>query len=242
MRITLKFSLLIFFTYFQLQLYGQCTLDDIKLGQIKQKTIRKYVVRQIEKGKHLFCDIQPSWNKGDDLSPYNKTETTSLLNDNLQDVWQSYLSINPSKLWNNRSTSKGLMLQKKPARIFYNEDSLSHTDTGQIYFLNLKLLAGIYNLAVAFEIISIDPSERVMEFSYIKGNHSVGVQQIKFIATDDNSTKIIHTSYFKSNSHFRDKWIYPFFHKKIAMNFHKNVKKLLIAQKSHNNMLCVGNK
>lgn len=242
MRITLKFGLLIIFTCFQIQLYGQCTLDDIKLEQIEQKTIRKYAERQIKEGKHQFYDIQPSWNRGDDLSRYNKNEMTFSLNASLKHVWQSYLSIDPSKLWNNRSMSKGLMLQKSPVKIFYNKDSSAYIDTGQVYFLNLKLLSGIYNIAVAFEIITIDNLEKVIEFSYVKGNHSLGVQQIKFVAVDDNSTKIIHTSYFKSNSHFRDKWLYPFFHKKITKDFHENIRRLLISEKPYLDMLVVNNK
>ena len=230
MRITLKFGLLIIFTYFQIQLHGQSTLDDIKLEQIEQKTIRKYVEHQIEEGRHQLYDIQPSWNRGDDLSLYNKNEITFLLDASLQDVWQSYLSIDPSKLWDNRSMSKGLMLQKSPAKIFYYEDSSAYINTGQVYFLNLRLLSGIYNVAVAFEIITIDNLEMVIEFSYVEGNQSLGVQQIKFIPTDDNSTKIIHTSYFKSNSNFRDKWLYPIFHKKVTKDFHENIKKILISQ------------
>lgn len=242
MRITLKFGVLISLTFFQIQVYGQCTFDDIKLEQIEQKTIRKYVQRQIEEGKHQFYDIQPSWNRGDDLSLYNKTEATFFLNASLQDVWQGYLSIDPSKLWNNRSMSKGLMLQKFPAKIFYTKDSSANIDTGQVYFLNLKLLSGMHNIAVAFEIVTIDPLERVIEFSYVKGNHSLGVQQIKFFADDDNSTKIIHTSYFKSNSHFRDKWLYPHFHKKITKNFHKNIRRLLIPKKPYIDMIGVDTK
>lgn len=242
MRITLKLGLLLIFTYFQIQLHGQCSLDDIKLEQIEHKTIRKYVERQIEEGKHQFYDIQPSYIRGDDLSLYNKNEKTFFLNARLQDVWQSYLSIDPSKLWNNRTTSKGLMLQKFPAKIFYNKDSLATTDTGQVYFLNLKILSGIYNLAVGFEIITIDNLEMLIEFSYVEGNRSLGVQQIKFIAVDDNSTKIIHSTYFKSDSHFRDKWLYPFFHEKITKDFHKNVSRLLILGKSNVALVGIDNK
>tara|TARA_R110000787_G_scaffold22588_2_gene65434 strand:+ start:7592 stop:8320 length:729 start_codon:yes stop_codon:yes gene_type:complete len=233
MRITLKLSLLIIFTYFQLQVYGQCSLDDIELEQIEQKTIRKYLEHQIEEGKNQFYDIQPSWNRGDDLSLYNKNEMTFFLNASIQDVWQSYLTINPSKLWNNRYLSKGLMLQKLPERIFYNKNKFVYTDIGQVYFLNLKLLSGIYNIPIVFEITTIDASEMVIEFSYVKGNYSLGFQQIKFITVDDNTTKIIHTSYFKSDSRFRDKWLYPFFHKRITKNFHKNVKRLLISEKPY---------
>jgi hypothetical protein len=134
------------------------------------------------------------------------------------------------------------MLQKSPEKIFYNKDSLPCTDTGQVYYLNLRLLSGVRNIAVAFEIITIDTLEMVMEFSYVEGNQSLGVQQIKFIAVDDNSTKIFHTSYFKSDSNFRDKWLYPFFHKKITKGFHKNIRRLLIFGKPYTTMVGVDNK
>ncbi len=239
MKITLKFGLLLFLIYFQNQLHGQCSFNDIKLEQIEQKTIREYVESQKEAGKQQFYDIKPSYNRGDDLSLYNKNEKTFFLNASLKEAWQGYLSINPSKLWNNRTTSKGLMLQKFPAKIFYDIDSLATTDTGQVYFLNLKILSGIYNLAVGFQIITIDPSEMLIEFSYIEGNRSLGVQQIKFIAADDNSTKIVHTTYFKSDSRFRDKWLYPFFHEKITKDFHENVSRLLILEKPTTAMVSI---
>ena len=242
MRIILKFCLLIIFTCFQVHLSGQCTLDDIELEQIEQKTVRKYVEQQIEEGKHQFYDIQPSWHRGDDLSIFNKFESTFFFNADLQDVWKSYLSLDPSKMWNNRSMSKGLMLQKFPLKIFYNKDSLANTNTGQVYFLNLKLLSGIYNIAVAFEIVSINALEMIIEFSYVEGNHSLGFQQLKFLAVDDNSTKIIHTSYFKSNSKFRDKWLYPRFHKKITNDFHENIRNLLFATEPYMAVAGVANK
>lgn len=221
----LKFWVLIIFTIIQIQLYGQCTLEDIHFEKIEQKTIRNYLGDKIEEGKYQFYDFHPSWNIGDDLSSYNKHEMTFILNAKIQEVWQSYISTDPLKLWNSRSISLGLMLQKSPPKIFYNKDTLLYTDTGQIYFLNLKLLLGLYNMAVGFEIITIDSLKMVIEFSYLEGNQCVGVQQIKFTPVDDHSTKIIHTTYFKSDSHFRDKWLYPFFHKKVTMEFHKNRRK-----------------
>ena len=68
MKIILNFWALIIFTLFQIQLFGQCTLEDIHFEKIEHKTVRKYVEHQIEEGKHQIDDIHPSWNKGDDLS------------------------------------------------------------------------------------------------------------------------------------------------------------------------------
>jgi hypothetical protein len=202
-------------------------LDDINLERIHQRTIRKYIECQIEDGKHQFCEIQPSWNSGKDLSSYRKKEMTFFLNGNLQAVWQGYVSANPSISWNGRKISFGLLLLRFPGGIFYNHDPIGGVDPGQIYFLNLKLLLGIFGIPVAFEIITVDEDNKIIEFSYLEGNKSTGVQQVKFINFGDDRTEIIHTSYYKSDSHFRDKWMYPHFHKIIINDFHRNMRRLL---------------
>jgi hypothetical protein len=149
------------------------------------------------------------------------------LKGNFKDIWKGYISENPSNSWNGRKVSFGVLLQKFPNNIFYNHDPILGVYTGQVYFLNLKLLKGICNIPVAFEIITVDTTELVIEFSYIEGNKSNGFQQIKFVDNGNGSTEIMHTSYFKSDSDFRDKWIYPYFHKKIVNDFHRNMRKLL---------------
>jgi hypothetical protein len=201
-------------------------LDDIKMERIHQRTIRKYIECQIEEGKHQFYDIQPSWNSGKDLSSFRK-KMTFLLKGNLRDIWQGYVSANPSKSWNGRKISFGLLLLKFPRSIFYNHDPITGVDLGQIYFLKLKLMLGICSIPVAFEIITLDAVKKIIEFSYMEGNKSSGVQQVKFIDLEGDRTEIIHTSYYKSDSHFRDKWMYPHFHKIIINDFHRNMKRFL---------------
>jgi hypothetical protein len=205
-------------------------LDDINLERIHQRKIRKYIECQIEEGKHQFDEIQPSWNSGKDLSSFRKKEMTFFLKGNLQDTWHGYISANPSKSWNGRKITFGLLLLKSPCTIFYDHDPIDGVDLGQVYFLKLKLLLGIYNIPVAFEIIRVDEEEKIIEFSYLEGNKSIGVQQVKFIDIGDDRTEILHTSYYKSDSHFRDKWMYPHFHKIIINAFHRNMRKLLKEQ------------
>jgi hypothetical protein len=231
MRKTIKYPLLIAFMFLLMQSYGQLMLDDISLERIQQSKIRKYIECQIDEGKHQFCDMHPSWNSGKDLSSYRKNEMTFFLKGNFQDIWQGYISANPSKSWNGRKISFGLLLQKFPGLIFYDHDPIMGADTGQVYFLNLKLMLGICNIAVAFEIIALDTKKMILEFSYIEGNKSTGVQEVEFMDLGGERTEIIHTSYFKSDSHFRDKWLYPFFHKIIVNDFHRNMRKLLNLKK-----------
>lgn len=222
-----KCLLLSAFAFLQLQSFGQPMLDDINLERIEQKKIRKYIESQIEEGKHQFYEIHPSWNSGKDLSSYSKNEKKYFLKGNLQDIWKGYISADPSKSWNGRKISFGLLLQKFPGHIFYNHDPIMGVDLGQVYYLNLNLLLGIFNIPVAFEMITVDAEKKIIEFSYIEGNKSNGVQQVKFMDMGDDQTEIIHISYFKSDSRFRDKWIYPFFHNLIINDFHRNMRELL---------------
>jgi hypothetical protein len=227
MKLTIKGILLALLAFMQMQCYGQLLLDDIKLNRVHQKKVRKYIECRLHENKHQFNEIRPSWMRGRDLSLYSRNEMSFFLNGKLQDIWDGYLSANPSDSWNGKSISFGVLLQKFPCNIFYNHDQINGVDTGQIYFLNLKLMFGLCNLPVAFEIITVDTLEKVIEFSYIEGNKSSGVQHIQFLDLGNNRTKILHISYFKSNSPFRDKWLYPIFHEKLINEFHRNMRLLL---------------
>ena len=226
MKIWIKWVVLFGIVSFSLPCFGQLMLQDIKMEQIRQKKVRKYI-SQIEVDKHLFSEIQPSCYSGQDMSSFSKNEMTFFLDGNLEDTWNGYMSASPSESWNGRKVSFGVLLQKFPNDIFYNRDSMTGVATGQVYFLNLKVMKGIYNLPVAFEIITVDTTQKLIEFSYIQGNKSSGVQQIQFLDAGSEHTKILHVSYFKSDSDFRDKWIYPPFHKKIVNDFHRNMRRLL---------------
>jgi len=226
MKIWIKWVVLIVIISFSLPCFGQLMLQDIKMEQIRQKKVRKYI-GQIEVEKHQFSEIQPSCHSGQDMSSFSKNEMTFFLDGNLDDIWQGYMSASPSESWNGRKVTFGVLLQKFPNNIFYNRDPMTGLATGQVYFLNLKVMKGIYNLPVAFEIITVDTTQKLIEFSYIEGNKSSGVQQIQFLDAGSEHTKIMHISYFKSDSDFRDKWIYPPFHKKIVNDFHRNMRRLL---------------
>lgn len=206
-------------------------LDDIKMEQIHHRKIRKYIEYQTEEGKRQLDEIHPSWKSGEDLSFYRKKEMTFYLKGNMQDIWHGYVSADPSRSWNCKRISLGLLLQKSPENIFYDQDAINGIDTGQVYFLNLHLMLGLLNIPVAFEIIKVDTEKRMIAFSYLEENKSKGVQQIKFTDVDGERVKITHISYYKSDSQFRDKWIYPYFHKKIIRNFHRNMRKLLTSEK-----------
>jgi len=224
---TVKYLILLSFIAISSLSYAQQRLDGIEFERIPQRTVRKYIARQIEEGKFHFDDIHPSCTKGQDLSSFREKVMTFFLDGNLQDIWQGYTSANPTLSWNGRTISFGVLLWKYPGQVFYDHDQILGVDTGQVYYLNLNLLMGVFNLPVAFEMITVNPIDKIIEFSYLDGNKSVGVQQVRFIDFGDDQTEIIHTSYYKSGSYIRDKFMYPYFHKRIVKDFHHNMQKLL---------------
>jgi hypothetical protein len=94
--------------------------------------------------------------------------------------------------------------------------------------MNLRLLKGILNVPVAFEIINIDPGKLVVELSYIEGNKTRGKQTLHFFDNGDGRTRIVHMSYFKSDSFVRDAFFYPLFHKKFIREFHNVMKQNIV--------------
>jgi hypothetical protein len=175
-----------------------------------------------------FEAIHASWKKGSDESSFLFNEKTFFLKDKLSHVWDCYRKADPTKSWNGHFVRFGLLISKKSNSVVYSGDAVfPEIDTGQVFFLDLRLMRGIFNLPMAFEIINIDPVQRIIEFSYIDGNKAKGKQTIQFYDNDDGRIRITHKSYFRSDSPFRDNLLYPYFHRKFIRDFHRNMKLLV---------------
>jgi len=204
------------------------SLKRISIENIPQRKVRKYIVsREIDQLQD-FTFIHPSWKKEINDSDYNVNEKIFFLKYKLSKVWESYRHANPLKMWNGHSFRLGLMISKFSNSVIYaNSHSFPEVDTGQIYFLNLRFIKGLFNVPVAFEIINISNISQLVEISYIDNNKSKGEQLIQFFDNGDGSTRIVHRSYFKSESWFREKLLYPYFHKKFVKEFHRNMRQLI---------------
>jgi hypothetical protein len=200
----------------------------IHLDEIPQRRIRNYIIsRNIDKMDN-FSMIHPSWKKEIDESDFKVIEKTFFLKYRLSSVWQFYQHANTFKMWNSKSIRFGLLITKCSNSVVYSKNPFyPEVDTGQVYFLNIKLMKGLFNIPVAFEIITIDQNQRIVEFSYIDNNKSRGKQSMQFFDDGEGRTKIVHRSFFKSESAFRDDFLYPYFHKKFIREFHKNMKQLI---------------
>jgi hypothetical protein len=226
--VNIKILSFLIFCYSPLQPCFSQGLTRINLSDVPQRKVRNYLVsRSIDK-MDSYYSIHPSWNSESGNEGYKVIEKTFFLNYKLSSVWDFYRHGNTFKIWNEKSIRFGLLISRCPKSVIYARNSFCpEVDTGQIYFLNLRFLKGLFNIPVAFQIINIDQLQRVVEFSYIENNKSRGKQSIQFFDDGMNRTRIVHKSYFKSNSSFRDHWLYPYFHKKFIREFHRNMNKLI---------------
>lgn len=197
--------------------------SSINIDQVPQKRIRRYLISNAFDKMRDFSLIHPSWKKGVKESDFRVIEKTFRLKDNPANVWNGYRHANSVRMWSGRSVKFGLLISKFSNTVTYrNNDFFPEVDTGQVYFLDLKMLKGLLNLPVAFEIINIDQEDQVIEFSYLENNKSQGKQSIRIIGGRNGGTSIIHKTYFRSSSAFRDD-LYPFFHKRFIREFHRNM-------------------
>jgi hypothetical protein len=211
--------------------YSQNELSDIDLNRVPQKKIRNFIDTQIKNHVDHFSDVKASWKEGQDIKQYWQLESTYIIKDSPEKVWRLYKTVSPAVSWNGRIISFGLLLSTRSNYVMYNTDNnFSEIDTGQVFYVNLKILLGIYNLAVGLEIVSIDDVNKSIVFSYIKGGKSQGEQTVHFVGTEEGYTRIIHSTAFKSDSKFRDKFLYPYFHKKSINEFHRNIMNSLLAE------------
>jgi hypothetical protein len=175
-----------------------------------------------------FSSIKASCKKEGVDSDFHMNQKEFNLEYDLTNVWKCYSNIDPGDTWSRHSLEFGLLISKCTNSVTYVKNaSYTAVDTGQVFFLNLRILKGLFNIAVAFEVINVDQRKQVVEFSYIENNKAKGKQIIEFYDNGNGTTQIVHRSYFKSKSSFRDKLLYPIFHKKFIREYHRNMSQII---------------
>lgn len=222
-------TLILIFVLFSLSGVSQ-SQRTIDLKEIPQRKIRKFIKANSIDTIRDFSSIHASWKKNLNESDFNLDEEVFYLNSILSDVWKCYSHADPTKAFCGHSVRFGLLISKYSNSVIYSSNAhLPDVDTGQVYFLNLRLIKGLFNVPVSFEVITIDSLRQVLEFSYIDDNKSLGKQTIQFFDDGDGMIRIVHRSYFKSKSRLRDKLLYPYFHRKLIKEYHSNMRQLLIS-------------
>ena len=104
-------------------------------------------------------------------------------------------------------------------------DPYEGMEKGQVIILNLRLFGGLFNLAVAHEVMEVNDEEHSLKLCYMKGGASEGSQHISLKETPEGFTEVFHHTYYKSGSNFRDTRVYPPLHTRAISEFHNNVKR-----------------
>ncbi len=176
-------------------------------------------------------NFEPSINDKTELNDFSFHEKYYRVNFPIDMVWDTYVNTKSNECW-----SGPLTVYKKSYlnSLFHNFKEINHPsfDEGCIYLVKLKLFLFI-KITVIFQLTKLNPSEKIIEMTYGLDNTSHGKQTIQFIA-DGDKTLIKHTTYFKSKSKFRDKYLYPKFHLKYIDEFHANIQKKLIDNNANN--------
>ena len=203
---------------------AQLSVDSIDLDRIPQRKIRSYLTMQKEREVNYLSDFRASCFSSIPYTDYTSMKNTYLIKQNPDSVWQVYQNTSVSESWNGKRISCGLLFSKWNEEIcYYNQHFNSGVDTGQLFFINLRSMKGMLNLPLGVEVVDVYPIQKRIAFSYLEGNKSQGEQIIQFKKTTDGFTQIVHISNFKSDSKFRDKHLYPFFHTRVINEFHRNM-------------------
>jgi hypothetical protein len=223
MRIFQRKYLLLLTILWHLHSFGQTQLSEVDTLRIEYPKVIEYLQRQMAEGLRTFNDVKPSFQTGESIEDYHVIDREFLVKDSLEKVWNDYLSAVLQESWNTKTIRFGFCYSRNNDSIYYSNDKVRTVMPGLIVYLNLKLLYGMKQLAVAFEITRIDQDEKMLEFSYLEGNETEGKQQLFFRENNKGNTVIAHLSYYRSSSKARDK-LYPHLHAQLINKFHRNMK------------------
>lgn len=167
------------------------------------------------------------YKKGD--QSYSRHLATYTIEKPLDVVWKKYISLAPEVVWTgNMIKFKELYDRKNKLKIKPGDPFSDPMGQGQLILLDLKILYGLVNITVGHEVMEVDDKQKVIQTSYLNNSKSEGSQYIKFKALNAEKTEVIHETFYKSDSRYRDKYIYPFFHTKALNEFHGNVKRHIL--------------
>jgi hypothetical protein len=144
--------------------------------------------------------------------------------ENIEKVWQTYLNIHPNKSWMGRRIAFSFLYDNNQKILNYGSEKYYGLAVNQLIFIEIRIFFGIIKLAVTHHVSKICNETKTIKICYVKGGKSAGSQILKFIESE-TGTIVSHQTFYKSDSNFRDKKIYPFLHERIINHFHENVRK-----------------
>ena len=200
-------------------------LLEVDFGKVRQKTVKKFVANFCFNKLNGFTEMRSECYDPSQENAYHVHRKTFLIKKNVESVWNAYKTIHPKEAWNGAMVSFGLQYSRKRNSINYLNDEYGGMEKGQIIILNLRLLWGSFNIAVAHEVSEVNEQNRTIKLCYMQGGASAGSQIISLSETKEGFTEVFHKTFYKSKSNFRDTKLYPRLHTRAITEFHLNVKK-----------------
>lgn len=217
-----------FILFFLLLLFSESKAQStIDFKRIKQKNIRKSILLRDLHNAADFTKVESSCLCKEDKQ-FNVHSKSYLFDFKLSEVWQAYQEIQPKDAWNDKIVSFGLLFEENKKELYYVGQTVPKSSVGQLIYINLHFLHGLLNVAVAHKIMEINDPLKLIRTCYVKDGKSKGTQFIRFYKMNENQTKVEHITFYKSDSKFRDKFLYPWLHAKVIREFHGNVNNYLI--------------
>lgn len=199
---------------------------DIDFKKVGQKKVREFLGKFGLASLSGFSAVRPICYDESSARSYRRHFESFLIAADIERVWNTYANIHPRDAWKGEMLGFGLQISRKNNRISYLQDPYTGLEKGQIIILNLSLLWGWLNVAVAHEVTEVNEAERTIKLCYLEGSASEGSQWISLKPTDEGFTEVSHLTFYKSKSSFRDKYLYPPLHSKAIREFHGNVKRM----------------
>ncbi len=208
-----------------LQGFSQTRLKDVQTDRISFEKVDEFLNHQIDLGIVTFEDIKPSLYPDSIMSDFDVIDREYMVKDNIENVWNHYVNAGLQNSWNSKRVQYGFAYARENDSVYYADDDVGSLRPGIIVYLDLKVMLGVKELVMAFEVTRVDPLKKLIEFSYIEGNASDGKQQIFFESTPKGHTLITHLSYYRCKPKTRQE-IYPHVHAKLINQFHRNMKRM----------------
>lgn len=171
-----------------------------------------------------FANLRPLCYEKSDSSAYRRHSRSFLVEANLEKVWRVYTSIHPKDTWRGNMVTFGCQYSRGNNMITYLNDDFEGLNVGQVLFMNLRLLGGLVNIPVSHEIMEVNEKEHYIKICYLEKGAAQGTQWIRFFSTPEGFTRIVHETRYRSNSRFRDKYLYPGLHSKAITEFHRHIR------------------
>lgn len=218
-----KLILLLGILSLDINCFAQLPINSIDFSRIPQKKVRSLVKKQQLNGIEFFSDLKSMCYSEQDSFTYSYHRSSQTIKEKIQNVWNKIKRLKPSDEYRGKMVTFGFLYSHKLNKIMYSDDDYQEIEEGEIIFLNLRILCGIKNIAVALKVTKVDDENKTIQLCYLNNGKTEGTQQIKLAENEEGNTVICQETRYRNQSKFRQKKLYPIFHQKAVSELHENI-------------------